>query len=291
MAAKTVLFFLVFVILCKAKEKQIDEEWQKEQFPNPTTNIIACGRGGKVSWICDPDKILSYETADFVDELLFSVRENTFSGCRWGDRNPGFQIGVAVMKKMRPIPGKSIAVTAEKFAKHLHDRWGVGKVGCDDGAVLLLSISDRQIYVSTGRRAMMVLTNRQINFLFNLIEPFLDEKMYDTSVKLAVERMVQVFSETKVPRATETNDASFLIISVGIVFVALVFCYLLDKLHSRRDQLQQSSFSESVVIRRDQLPQLYLSPSVFESHGHFGEIWRGFGGGGSIGGGGLGRSW
>ena len=287
MAAKRVLFFLVFVILCKLKE---DNGWQKEQFPNPTRNIIACGRGGKVSWICDPDKILSYETADFVDELLFSVRDNTFSGCRWGDRNPGFQIGVAVMKKMRRLPGKSIAVTAKKFAQHLHDRWGVGKAGCDDGVVLLLSITDRQIYVSTGRRAMMLLTNRQIDFLINLIEPFLDEKMYDTSVKLAVERMVQVFSVTKVPRATETNDASGLIIFFGIVFVVLVFCYLLDKLHSRRDQLPQSSFSKSVFSRHDQLPQLYYSPSVFKNHGHFGEIWGGFGGGRSIGGGGLGRS-
>ena len=283
MAAKRVLFFLVFVILCKVKEKQIDGEWQKEQFPNPTRNIIACGRRGKVSWICDPDKILSYETADFVDELLFSVRENTFSVCRWGDRYPGFQIGVAVMKKMRRIPGESIAVTAKNFAKHLHDRWGVGKAGCDDGAVLLLSITDRQIYVSTGRRAMMVLTNDQIDFLINLIKPFLEEKSYDTSVRLAVERMRQVFGATKLRRATETNDA--LIIFCGIVFVALyIFCWYLHRLHSRHDQLPQSSFSESVFIGREQLPQSYFSPSV-------GEVWGGFGGGTSIGGGGRGGSW
>ena len=288
MAAKRVLSFLVLVILCKVKE---DEGWQKEQFPNPTRNIIACGRGGLVSWICDPDKILSYETANFVDAVLSFVRKYTFSGCRFGDRNPGFQIGVAVMKKMRGIPGETIAITAENFAKHLHDRWGVGTAGCDDGVVLLLSITGRQIYVSTGRRAMMVLTNRQIDFLIDLIEPFLEEKMYDTSVKLAVERMGQVFSAAATRRATETNDASGLIIFCGIVFVALVFCYLLVKPHSRRDQLPQSSFSKSVAIRGDQLPQLHFSHSVLKNHGHFGEVWGGFGGGGSIGGGGLGRSW
>ena len=190
------------------------------------------------------------------------------------------------MKKMRRIPGESIAVTAENFAKHLHDRWGVGKAGCDDGAVLLLSITDRQIYVSTGRRAMMVLTNDQIDFLINLTKPFLEEKSYDTSVRLAVERMRQVFSATKLRRATETKDASGLIIFCGIVFVALYifwwykdypspWWYLLDKLLSGRDQLPQSSFSES----------------FFMNHGHFGEVCGGFGGGTSIGGGGRGGSW
>ena len=151
MAAKRVFSVIVFMILSKLKEVQSDEVWQKEQFPNPARDIEACGRRGKVSWICDPDNILSYETANKVEELLFSVRKNTVSGCSTSSENPGFQIGVAVMKKMRGVPDESIAVTAENFAKHLHDRWGVGNAGCDDGAVLLLSITDRQIYVSTGR--------------------------------------------------------------------------------------------------------------------------------------------
>ena len=75
MAAKRVFSVIVFMILSKLKEVQSDEVWQKEQFPNPARDIEACGRRGKVSWICDPDNILSYETANKVEELLFSVKE------------------------------------------------------------------------------------------------------------------------------------------------------------------------------------------------------------------------
>ena len=66
MAAKRVFSVIVFMILSKLKEVQSDEVWQKEQFPNPARDIEACGRRGKVSWICDPDNILSYETANTV---------------------------------------------------------------------------------------------------------------------------------------------------------------------------------------------------------------------------------
>ena len=52
----------------------------------------------------------------------------------------GFQIGVSVFNKMGSIPGESVEETAEKFTKHLHGSWGVGHAGCDDGAMLLLSI-------------------------------------------------------------------------------------------------------------------------------------------------------
>ena len=244
MAANRVLSLVVFMILSQLKEAQSDKVWQKEQFPNPARDIEACGRQGKVSWICDPDKILSYETANFVEELLSSVGKNTYSGCIYGDQNPGFQIGVAVMKKMRGIPGESIAVTAENFAKHLHDRWGVGK-GCDDGAVLLLSITDRQVYVSTGERAKKVLTDDQIDFLIKLIKPFLEEKSYDTSVRLAVERMCQVFSATKKYNSNNNDPTNYPIGQILAIFFLISAVYgvwLYKAYHSSSCSLLEQHF-------------------------------------------------
>lgn len=234
MAAKRLLSFVVFVILSKLKEVQSDEEWKKEQFPNPKRDIEACGRRGKVSWICDPDKILSYDTANFVEEILASVRKNTSSGCRNGDENPGFQIGVAVVKKMRCIPGESIAVTAKNFAKHLHNRWRVGNAGCDDGALLLLSITDGKIYVSIGRRAMDVLTDDQIDVLFELVKPLVKEKRYDISVELAVTWMRLCFVFAGKQHVDPTYVASGLIIFFGLVALCS-FC-LYKNACSRRSE-------------------------------------------------------
>ena len=39
---------------------------------------------------------------------------------------------------------------AEKMARGLHDRFGVGKKGCNDGLVFLLAVDDRQMYISYG---------------------------------------------------------------------------------------------------------------------------------------------
>lgn len=60
------------------------------------------------------------------------------------------QVGVAVMRKMDFAPGTPPADAARAFAKDLHARWGVGDAACNNGVLLLLSVDDRQVYVSTG---------------------------------------------------------------------------------------------------------------------------------------------
>ena len=37
----------------------LKESWSLEEYPNPQTDVWECGRGGKKSWICDPNGILS----------------------------------------------------------------------------------------------------------------------------------------------------------------------------------------------------------------------------------------
>jgi len=191
--ARRVIFLAVFLALCFLQEGNSAKEWFKEDFPNPTKDLGSCGRRGKVSWICDPDKLLSYETANKIEELLYSVGKNTASGCS-SDKEAGFQIGIAVLKKMRRIPGESVEETSKKFTKHLHDSWGVGHAGCDDGAMLLLSILDRQVYVSTGQKAMELLSDDQIDIIIEEMKTYLRDKDYDKSVELAVVRMGEVFS-------------------------------------------------------------------------------------------------
>lgn len=220
-AVKKFVFLAVFTTLCLLQEgqsKRFIEQWQKEEFPNPTRDLEACGRRGKVSWICDPDKILSYQTANKIEELLHSVRKNTVSGCS-SSENPGFQIGVAVLNRMHGNEDESIAETAENFAKHLHDSWGVGHAGCDDGALLFLSIVDRQVYISTGKRAMEVLSDDQIDIIIEEMKPYLKKSDYDQSVELAVVRMGEVFSGRVLERPTNWGliiFCAFFLVVVGV---------------------------------------------------------------------------
>ena len=42
---------------------------------------------------------------------------------------------------------------AEKMAIGLHNRFGVGVAGCNDGLVFLLAANDREMYISHGKAA------------------------------------------------------------------------------------------------------------------------------------------
>ena len=170
---------------------------------------------GNVSRVCDPENILSDWAINKIKELIFSVVENTDSGCR-NDEKPGFQIGVAVLNRMRGIPGEPVEETAKTFAKHLHDSWGVGHAGCDDGAMLLISILDRQLYVSTGKRAMELLSDDQIDIIIEEMKPYMLENHYDEGVKLAIFRMGEVFSGKVLERSTNNNV---------IIFCVLLFIF------------------------------------------------------------------
>ena len=37
----------------------LKESWSLEEYPNLQTDVWECGHGGKKSWICDPNGILS----------------------------------------------------------------------------------------------------------------------------------------------------------------------------------------------------------------------------------------
>lgn len=47
--------------------------WTPSNFPNPTVDVGQCGRKGVRSWICDPDGVLSYNSANVVEGTLREI--------------------------------------------------------------------------------------------------------------------------------------------------------------------------------------------------------------------------
>lgn len=72
--------------------------WLPDTFPNPNTNPQACGRAGVArSSVCDPDGVLSKESADVVEGLINKIAEGEAPYVRvpCGDAGPqGFQVCV-----------------------------------------------------------------------------------------------------------------------------------------------------------------------------------------------------
>lgn len=243
------IIIAVFLALCSQGSSA--QRWSQEEFPNPTKDLEACGRRGKVSWVCDPDNVLSYETSNKVEELLYSIGKNTASGCS-SDEEAGFQVGVAVLKKIRNVRLESVEETAEKFTKHLHDSWGVGHAGCDDGAMLLLSILDRRVYISTGKKAMELLSDNQINIIIEQIKPYLRRKDYDEAVKLAVVRIGEVFSRKVLERPPNYSVHTYMcilliIVALLIVMVGVKQLYTLRKEEQERETREFAKTPENIL--------------------------------------------
>jgi uncharacterized membrane protein YgcG len=222
-----VILAVIFSILSTVTSQS--NVWLKERFPNPLTDKNSCGRRGVVSWICDPDGILAYEDANILEEMLQSVSTKTKSGCSIDSERPGFQIGVAVMNKMAVPSELNKEEVAQDFARHLHNEWGVGSSGCDDGAVLLLSVDDRQIFISTGRTAKERLSDDQIDIIINGMKSSLRGKEYGKALHLAAEKMHQVFDGKRLE-----SDHSYYALLWFVGFLAIFFGILIYNLYKNK---------------------------------------------------------
>ncbi|GLC71832.1 hypothetical protein PLESTF_001171900 [Pleodorina starrii] len=77
-------------------------------------------------------------------------------------------------------------VAAGQFARSLHDRWGVGDPHCNNGVVLLVSIEDRQIFISAGSGTTSLLTYDVLGDIVNDVRPALKDQRYNEAVERAV---------------------------------------------------------------------------------------------------------
>ena len=293
MASALAKFLVTFAAFYFLQEGQATRGWYKEDFPDPTIDVETCGRRGKVSWICDPENILSYGAADKIEELLYSIVKNTDSGCSYYDNGkPGFQIGVAVLNQMSGIPGEPVEETAKTLAKHLHDSWAVGHAGCDDGVMLLISILDRQLYVSTGKRAMELLSDDQIDIIIEEMKPYMLKKDYDKGVELAIVRMGEVFG---IRSASNHGHIIFYAVLLIIILAIIVVLCIKPKKEQSRGEWERDTYPGISNFDLTKSDPFYLCKpdydrcTVFERRSFGSGV--GFGGGGIIGGGGSGGSW
>ncbi|CAG9463992.1 unnamed protein product [Pedinophyceae sp. YPF-701] len=183
------MMFLVAVLLLFARCSAQGAGWTPRSYPDPIRHPEKCGREGVKSWICDPDRLISVVTADRVDEELDAIRLGIKpyikDPCTNGEL--GFQTMVALMSSMDDsVRGYDLAGKAKNFARALHDNWGVGDRKCNDGILILLSIFDRQIYISTGKGAKGFLTDSEVQHVIATMRPLLRQNRLDDAVLAGV---------------------------------------------------------------------------------------------------------
>jgi len=169
--------------------------------PNPTQNWESCGRE-KLSWVCDPNNYLKKDVADLIDFTLSSLSQNYTASC-----GKPYQIGVAIIKKLSDYGYDSSFDDAKKFAKSIHDSWGVGYSDCQSGIVLFASIEDRHVYISTGAIVKKIITDSIINdFITKGMISFFRVKDFDQAILFGIDKLATILSSSSPDKQNFIQD-------------------------------------------------------------------------------------
>ena len=161
-----------------------------------------CGGHISSTRICDPNSILNKKThrnrmdTVSITEALSDLEINHSLKC-YPNMETEIQMAVVVVNSIRTYGDNSREGKercTKKLANSLHDQWGVGNTECNgSGILLLLSIDDRTLYISTsqGLEQSRILSRRHIDTITDSMKPFLIKKEYAEAIIEAINCIVK----------------------------------------------------------------------------------------------------
>mmetsp|Transcript_48246 Transcript_48246/g.104981 ORF Transcript_48246/g.104981 Transcript_48246/m.104981 type:complete len:416 (-) Transcript_48246:78-1325(-) len=127
--------------------------WTVGKFPSPRVNFDMCGRGGRMSHICDPEGLIPSSFLDDIDRRLEELSSTTRSPvCT----NSGWQVYVAIFQELdQAYTSKfwGIEEAFRAFAASLGHQWGVLGNPCKNGVMVVYSIGNEYMVVQPDEGA------------------------------------------------------------------------------------------------------------------------------------------
>lgn len=203
------------------------------------------------------------------------------------------QIAVVIINTVDGYP-------VESYAFELGEKWGIGNKGKNNGALMLVVLKDRKIYIATGYGLEGALTDAlSRRIIENDIKPFFKEGRYYEGINAGVSKIIDVVkgeyqdtSNRKKMGAGKFPSIVFVLLVLGIIFLFKIFSV------RRYAQLNSITFLAAWLLLNAARGRQSGSWGNFNSgSGGFGGGSSGGGGsfggfgGGSFGGGGAGGSW
>ncbi|XP_070579523.1 uncharacterized protein [Ptychodera flava] len=222
----TRLFYQTLFVLTCMLEKSLGSgrpnsmtaapQWKMREYPNPQDSTSICNRPHRESWICDPNGILSKQEVLELDDMVENLRQSTDCRCDrcvsgHGEKH-GYIVSLALLNKMEsesynnPSSPQNAEILneAQMWTKYLRmQSWKMG--ACGNDAVLLLSVKDKVIYLSTGEELCEILSDKRTKQLLSTSLDLLADqdfflalsnilKNYEELLKLGPEKSFNVIS-------------------------------------------------------------------------------------------------
>ena len=194
---KLLLLFLITTVGSSAKSL-FSRTYSPTDVPNPMLHPEACGRSGvPKSAICDPSLLLLKDNKDVIEGFINGV--------------VGAVVAVAIVDEMNPsfVAGDDKEVAAKRFAKSLHDDWGVGDKDTNNGILIFLSINDRTVYISTGAGVKGKVTAQYVDYLISEMKPDLKAGNYGTAIEKTVTQIRLIMSNQMI-MSNQSDDNWFI---------------------------------------------------------------------------------
>lgn len=197
-----------------------------------------------------PDTGYIVDRADVLSNGEISSLNSKIDNIKASTEN---EIGILVLAS---LGGENI----EDVTHAVFKEWKVGKLGKDNGVLIVLAVNDRKIRIQTGKDVEGDLTDLQANDIIQKMKPLLKSKNYVGALGLAVDNINSTLESRKVstapastPKPTtssadETGLATLIIAIpvIGGLLFALIF-WLKNKKSSKKSSSYYStpSFSSS----------------------------------------------
>ncbi|XP_078573329.1 uncharacterized protein LOC144860116 [Branchiostoma floridae x Branchiostoma japonicum] len=221
----TWLLFLFLTGFLFVSNAQDETGWDPADYPDPIRAPELCGRHNwSASFVCDPDGILTTDEANGLDvELITTVRDTPCPCEECPGKNDGYNIAVALMKRMDSSGGSTPRVRAQGFAMYLRSvAWDYGR--CNEGVVILVSTEDRQIYTATGATAREKLTDDIVDDIYGETREYFTAGMWADGLKEMATRYRKVFAGGSSSTTAAVVGTMFGVVGICGIGVFCIIC-------------------------------------------------------------------
>lgn len=122
------------------------QAWSFRSLPDPMADPIGCGRSVS-GWVCSPDGLVDASSLSAIQRHINSIYggERPYSQLFCPARGEEVQVEVMAAVVRKVDGDSSDTARVKQFAKDLHKRFDVGTNECGSGAVVVISVEDRQV--------------------------------------------------------------------------------------------------------------------------------------------------
>ena len=215
--------------------------------------------GSPEGYVNDYTNTLTYEQKDALESKVSTFEQESTN-----------EIAVVIIDSMK---GDYI----ENFAVKLFEEWGIGKERKDNGVLILVSMSERQMRIEVGYGLEGSLTDAQASWIIkNVMVPNFKENKYYEGIDQSVDKIIAITKgEFEVPEEDSISPLTVLVFIVILILGVAIAVIILKKKYPNWEGWDTDSSSSS----------------SFGGWGGGSDSSSGSFGGGSSGGGGASGSW